>query len=665
MGVFNRLFGLGKKESATARAIASFTVNQAIWTPRRYDKFSEEGYQKNVIVYRCVKEVARSAASVPWLLFKGDREIETHPLLTLLTRPNPVQGGAEFWEWFFSAYQISGNSYLEANRGLTGTRPPAELWVLRPDRMKIVPGPTGMVSRYEYDVNGQTVKFEIDQIKGTGNILHFKDIHPLNDWYGMSPLEPAAFSVDQHNEAGAWNQALLQNGARPSGAFIWEQKPDDKERKRLEDILLNHYQGASNAGRPIVLGGKLDWKEMGLSPKDMDFLNSKLTSARDICRAFGVPPVLVVEGEGTYNNRDTARTELWEQTVIPLLDRAVDALNNWLVPMFGPGLRLGYDLDCVSALIPRRVQHRRMTIEEYTAGVITLNEARAALDYEELPDGDTVKQPPMSAFGALSAPGPKGHKATLHPAVVSIADEIDLPSVKMEVTSMMAEMLDELVKEFGEQVVAEIGAAASFENSSRVQSYIRQRSAELVSQVNDTTRDALRKAIAEGVTESESVEALAERINTVFDKADSSRARNIAQTESTRAAGFGSVEAITQAGIATKEWVSTQDGATRESHAEMDGQVVATDGEFISPEGGSAAYPGGFGIAEEDIGCRCAAIAHQDASEKSMTPEQRKACWDDREVKRKAGAKRMIPVIRKAFDLQRKAVLHRLQQVTG
>ena len=55
---------------------------------------------------------------------------------------------------------------------------------------------------------------------GRSTVLHLKTFNPLNDWYGLSPIEAAAYSIDQHNQAGAWNQAMLQNGARPSGAIV-------------------------------------------------------------------------------------------------------------------------------------------------------------------------------------------------------------------------------------------------------------------------------------------------------------------------------------------------------------------------------------------------------------------------------------------------------------
>src|SRR5687767_8108327 len=62
-------------------------------------------------------------------------------------------------------------------------------------------------------------------------------------------------------------------------------------------------------------------------------------------RHLGVPHLLVVSGEATFNNRADARLELWEHTVIPLLDRLSSALSTWLGPMFDQDLHLAHDLD--------------------------------------------------------------------------------------------------------------------------------------------------------------------------------------------------------------------------------------------------------------------------------------------------------------------------------
>ena len=87
------------------------------------------------------------------------------------------------------------------------------------------------------------------------------------------------------------------------------------------------FQGARNAGRPLLLEGGLDWKAMSLSPRDMDFIELKHAAAREIALAMGVPPMLLgIPGDNTYANYQEANRSFWRQTVLPLANRTARAL---------------------------------------------------------------------------------------------------------------------------------------------------------------------------------------------------------------------------------------------------------------------------------------------------------------------------------------------------
>jgi HK97 family phage portal protein len=317
------------KSSAAGPMIAWSSVGQPKWTPRRYDSFAEEGFRKNVIAYRCVMIIANACSAIPWLLYTDEgQEVERHPLLTLLRHPNPLQDGVTFMESIYAHLEISGNAYVEAVKPAANGLP-VELYVLRPDRMKVIPGPMGLPQAYQYTVNGQVTTWACDPISGKSNILHLKRFNPLDDWYGMAPMESALLSIDQHNAAGAWNQALLNQGARPSGALVYAPKDGgvltDEQIQRLREEVGQMYQGSRNAGRPLILEGGLEWREMSLSPKDMDWLAGRNAAARDIAQAFGIPAQLVgVPDAQTFSNMAEARmpsvisakvTRLWTAKV--------------------------------------------------------------------------------------------------------------------------------------------------------------------------------------------------------------------------------------------------------------------------------------------------------------------------------------------------------------
>jgi HK97 family phage portal protein len=141
--------------------------------------------------------------------------------------------------------------------------------------------------------------------------------------------------------------------------------------------LEEKFSGSANAGKPLLLEGGLEWQEMSYSPKDMDFMETKNSAARDIALAFGIPPHLLgIKGDNTYSNMQEARFAFWEETVIPLVDKTVDALNSWLVPFFEKDLRLSYDANNISALSSKQ---EKMWERIQNADFMTEGEKRAAV----------------------------------------------------------------------------------------------------------------------------------------------------------------------------------------------------------------------------------------------------------------------------------------------
>jgi HK97 family phage portal protein len=370
-----------EKASRTSALIALLSSNRPRWTPRDYHALAREGYAKNPIAFRSVRMIAEAAANVRLLLYEGAREHDEHPLLALLARPNPRQTGADLIEQLAGYLLVSGNAYLERVSVLDEVR---ELHVLRPDRMKVIAGSEGWAEAYEYRAGGSSVRFAMSETPAP--ILHLALFNPLDDHYGMSPLEAAQASLDVHNAASAWNKALLDNAARPSGALVYSASGgnlSDEQFERLKAELEAHYQGAANAGRPLLLEGGLDWKGLSLSPKDMDFVEAKHIAAREIALSFGVPPMLLgIPGDNTYSNYAEANRAFYRQTVVPLVSRIACAFGHWLGESFGGNLRLAPDLDEVPALsIEREALWKRVG----EAAFLTDDEKRAATGYEPLP----------------------------------------------------------------------------------------------------------------------------------------------------------------------------------------------------------------------------------------------------------------------------------------
>ncbi len=357
---WNRLTGGGsntpieRKSGGAQSVLAMLQGADASWSRRSYASLVNEGFTRNPVVYRCVRLVAESANRVPLAVSEGGKRLTDHPLLRVLARPNARQSGSELMEAVFSYLQTAGNSYLEAAIVEGEVR---GLYSLRPDRIRVVAGKDGWPMAYAYTAAGSTVTLS-QEANPIPRVLHMALFHPLDDHYGLSPLEAAQQSLDIHNAASRWNKALLDNAARPSGALVYSSAAgnlSDAQFERLKGELAEGFSGAANAGRPMVLEGGLDWKSMALSPKDMDFIEARNAAARDIALAFGVPPMLLgIPGDNTYANLVEANRALWRQTVIPLVRRVADDLSSWLSPAFGGDLTISANLDEVEALAEDR-----------------------------------------------------------------------------------------------------------------------------------------------------------------------------------------------------------------------------------------------------------------------------------------------------------------------
>ena len=391
-------FGNAETKLENSNMVGYFGVSSGSAKNYKYQDLAKEGYLKNAIVYRCVNEISKGAGSVSYMVKNGDVQVENHPLIDLLNRPNPLQSNTEFFNSLFGFLLLSGNAYILKVGSDVGT--PRELHLLRPDRVNIKGAGKPIPDRYEYMVNGRIQNiFPIDPDTGNSELKHIKLWNPLDDYYGLSPLQAAAEEVDQHNLSSQHNINLLNNGARPSGAVVFKPKDDqgfsvnlsESQRQQLLTDLNNRFSGSQNAGRPMLLEGDFDWKEMGLSPKDMDFINLKHMSATDIALCFGVPNQLVgVPDSQTYSNVAEARLALYEETIIPHSKLIQSDLNEWLVPMFSEELEFCYDFEAIPALAERK----RKTYENITSavntGIMTRNEAREVIGLSPVEGGDEI-----------------------------------------------------------------------------------------------------------------------------------------------------------------------------------------------------------------------------------------------------------------------------------
>lgn len=396
------MFNWLKRKSTTTltvQQLAQFLgLANATWNTKDYRSYAREGYIKNIVVYHCISSIAKGLSNIPYVVQINGKQVEKHPIVSLLKRPNSKQSYNSFMRWIVMYRLISGNNYILGNIVSTGRV--MELTNLRPDRVTIKTNGYEEPVAFEYLINGNIYTYLIDSMTDDSEILHLKEPNPLCDLYGLSPIQAAAMGIDQHNESGEWNKKLLENSARPPGILAMKDKGDTapnlkpEQLKQISEDLHDKFSGYKNAGKIPVINFDMEWRAMGMSPADMEWINAKNTTSRDICLAFGYPALLLGMPEGaTFSNVSEAKLSLYEDTIVPLMQDILSELSHYLSIKTKTEINIVPDLDQVSALSPRRETIRKNARDDMTAGVITPNEAREEIGYDAVPGGDDLLVP--------------------------------------------------------------------------------------------------------------------------------------------------------------------------------------------------------------------------------------------------------------------------------
>ena len=145
------------------------------------------------------------------------------------------------------------------------------------------------------------------------------------------------------------------------------------------------------------------------------------------------------------------------------------------------------------------------------------------------------------------------------------------------------------------------------QTDSKISTNLYTRLGEDVSYLKKSIRAELSRGIANGLTWTEMAAHIAHGMNSPFHKA-MNKAMRISRTEGHRIQNRAQMDMLNKAkengADVVKQWISTLDDRTRESHKVLDGQIREIE-DYFEVNGHKAKYPGGFGVASEDIHCRC------------------------------------------------------------
>jgi len=334
--------------------------------------------------------------------------IYNHDVLTLLSQPNRIDqktqysfiGQIALWR------VLDGNAYIDMLGNINSS--PVQLTILKPQNVEILTDDKGIPWKYQYSNGGDYTAFKRNLVNGDiryfsqnqlQEIFQIKNFNPKSstiDYLGSSEIWPIYLQILSYLESSKHNWSLLKNGARPSGALlVRKSNPNvpatltDDQYTRLKNEINEQYSGTYNSGRPLLLEGGLEWQEMALNPKDMDFINTTRESEQQIYKNLGVPIQLIMNDGTTFNNKREARLQFYEDRVIPLGQEIIDNLDMFLLPRFPDtaDLELYINKDDIDALSLKR-ESRIKSINENTS--LTINEKRERLGLLPISGGDNI-----------------------------------------------------------------------------------------------------------------------------------------------------------------------------------------------------------------------------------------------------------------------------------
>jgi len=370
--------------------------------PRSYEAQVREAFLGNPVAQRAVRMVGEgcAGASIYTMACSPANAGEQASLRAgpLLSQGNGGERAARLvtpalLETVAAQLLLHGNAFVQLVCDAGGE--PVLLFPLRPERVKVEADAAGWPAAYVYKAGEAVTRFAARDGLGRPGLAHIKAMHPLDDHYGLGCLGAAAGAVAIHNQATRWNKALLDNAARPSGALLFDAGDgaalSAEQHERLRAEMEAGFQGAAQAGRPMLLEGGLKWQAMSLTPADMDFAGLKAAAARDIALAFGVPPMLIgLPGDATYANYREANRALWRLTILPMLERILGGLSGALAAWW-PGCKLAVDVDAVTALAEDR---ERLWAQVSGADFLSDDEKREMLGF-----GPALHREPRSGVG--------------------------------------------------------------------------------------------------------------------------------------------------------------------------------------------------------------------------------------------------------------------------
>jgi len=336
--------------------------------------------------YRCVQLLSDSVAGLhlQYMKLKGNRYQEdvNAPIHYLLSvQPQPELSIFDFWSMAVKLMLLEGNAYIYP-RYVMG------------ELTDLVLCSKGSVAHSVIN-NRYTITDGYNGVYGTfkeSEIIHLY-LHSSDGRTGESVISHARRTIGIASAGDEETANRFVNGGNVRGIVSNDKSTigfGEYQDEELEKTAENVDSRFSNGEHIVSLPGQVDFKQISLSSTDMQFLESRKFTVREICRFFGVHPSFVFDDtSNNYKSAEMANVAFLSMTLDPILKRIEAEFTRKLIaPSLCCKRIFKFDRKGIYSLdLEAMANYQKKTIE---SGIYTINDWRRIENQPEVEGGDTV-----------------------------------------------------------------------------------------------------------------------------------------------------------------------------------------------------------------------------------------------------------------------------------
>ena len=299
--------------------------------------------------------LARAAIKPKLRLYKGKgkkrEEIENDNLLLLLEKPNKFLSYVELIQTSVINLLLTGQQYwnlvgTQENNIISSANLPVEIWWVKPEQIEPISHPTEFISRYDFiTTTGKRIPLDPTEV------IHFKQPNPDSYFRGTGAFPAGENAAILEFYSVAYNKSFLENDGAMSGNYHFPSKPEKKALREFKRWQENRHRGPGKAGKFGITYGDIEYKEIGKTPKDLQYAEMRKMNREEILATLGVPPSIVGLLEyANYSNMEVQQKKFWMDTVIPMMMLIESKLTLQLAPLFNKEYYFQFDYSNIEAL---------------------------------------------------------------------------------------------------------------------------------------------------------------------------------------------------------------------------------------------------------------------------------------------------------------------------